>query len=191
MVSKISDVMTKNVITVKKGSTVIEVVKLMTRHGISCVIVVEDSYKPTGIVTERDMVRRVLNNSLDPRTTKIDEIMSSPVMTMSPGKRITDAINLMQKYHFRRAVIADKGDKLMGILTQSDLLMEVHKVQQELERMNENLRLTVKSLQRYSKVGTGSARVKSLKGKIEKLEKSLAQANKILEKTKKKVKATQ
>jgi CBS domain-containing protein len=183
MVSTISKLMTKKVITVRNGSMVKEAVSLMTKHGISCVIVVDQSGKPVGIVTERDMVRRVLNNSLRPENTRIDSIMSSPVMTMSPEKRITEAINLMTRYHFRRAVIADKSNKLLGILTQSDLLAEVHKVQLELEEMNESLRKTVRSMQRYSKIGTQSARVSSLKKKITRLEKELEKAKRSVEKS--------
>ena len=74
MVSKISDVMTRNVITLTRGSTVEDAVKIMTKHKISCLVIVNDKDKPVGIVTERDMVRRVLNNGLDPAKTKIDDV---------------------------------------------------------------------------------------------------------------------
>ena len=182
MVSKISDVMTRNVITLTRGSTVEDAVKIMTKHKISCLVIVNDKDKPVGIVTERDMVRRVLNNGLDPAKTKIDDVMSSPVMTMSTEKRVTDAISLMQKYHFRRVVISDKSGKLCGVLTQSDLLLQVYKVKTELEEMNTHLRNTVKSLKRYSDIGTENARVKNLKQKVTKLERSLERTHKILDK---------
>jgi CBS domain-containing protein len=181
MVSKIADVMTTNVVTVKKGTFVSEIVSLMKKHGISCIIVTDHSLRPLGIITERDMVRRVLSNSLNPRKTIVDDVMSTPVITMSSQRKITDAINMMQKFHFRRVVIATDKKKLLGILTQSDLLMEVHKVQLELEKMNEHLKNTVKSLQRYSKVGTTNARVKSLKDKITKMEKTLEKTQRIVE----------
>lgn len=171
MIRKISEVMTRNVMTAKKDDLVREAVSIMTKNGISCVIIANEKYHPEGIVTERDMVRRVLNNRLDPGATKLSEIMSSPVMTMSPEKRITEAINLMTKYHFRRSVIADDKGKLLGILTQSDLLSEISKVQKELEETNKSLMTTVKSLQRYSKIGTENERIKLLKKKITRLEK--------------------
>jgi CBS domain-containing protein len=182
MVSKIGDVMTRRVITLKRGSGLSEAVRIMADHSISCIIIVDNRMHPLGIVTERDMVRRVLRNKMNTDVLKIDDIMSSPVMTISSEKKITDAINMMQKYHFRRVVVTDKNERLLGILTQSDLLLEVHRVQLELEKMNENLRNTIRSLGRYSKIGTEDARIKSLKSKITRLEKSLERANRSIEK---------
>jgi CBS domain-containing protein len=173
MVSKIGDVMSRHVITLKKGSVVMDAIRLMTEHSISCVIIVDNANRPAGIITERDMVKRVLKNVLDPRSTKIDDVMTSPVITMPSEKRVTDAINMMQKYHFRRIVIATEKNKLLGILTQSDLLMKIHKVQKELESMNENLRNTINSLKRYKRSAKTEARIKSLKDKIRKLENAL------------------
>jgi len=97
---------------------------------------------------------------------------------------VTDAIALMQKYHLRSVVISVKTGKLCGVITQSDLLLQVHKVKTELEEMNSHLRNTAKSLKRYSDVGTENARVKSLKKKVNKLEKSLERTQKILDKEK-------
>ncbi len=173
MISKIGDVMSRHVVTLKKGSRVIDAIKLMAKHTISCVIIVDNSHRPIGIITERDMVKRVLKNALDPRSTKIDDVMTFPVITMPADKRITDAINMMQKYHFRRIVVATEKNKLLGILTQSDLLMRIHKVQIELEEMNDNLRNTINSLKRYKRSARTESRIKSLKGKIRTLEKAL------------------
>ena len=173
MVSKIGDVMSRHVITLKKGSRVMDAIKLMAERSISCVIITDNAHRPIGIITERDMVKRVLKNVLDPRSTKIDDVMTSPVITMPAEKRVTDAINMMQKYHFRRIVVATEKNKLLGILTQSDLLMRIRKVQKELEEMNENLRNTINSLKRYKRSAKTETRIKSLKNKIRTLEKAL------------------
>jgi CBS domain-containing protein len=183
MVSEIKDMMTKNVITLHKGSTAAEAVKLMAKHTISCVIIIDKNYRPVGIITERDMVKRVLSNRLDPSSTKIDDVMTSPVMTLPANRRITDAVNLMQKYNFRRVVVVTTQNKLLGILTQSDLLMEVRKVQLELEKMNENLRNTINSLKRYKKATTAEARIDDLKKKIKGLEKALERAQRAANKS--------
>ncbi len=173
MVSKIEDVMSRQVITLKKGANVMDAVRLMADRAISCVIIVDNAHKPVGIITERDMVKRVLNDALDPESTKIDDVMTSPVITIPADKRVTDAINMMQKYRLRRVVVATDKNKLLGILTQSDLLVRVHKVQKELGKMNESLRNTINSLNRYKKVTTSDARITSLKKKIHELEKEL------------------
>ena len=178
MLTKISDVMTRSVITLTKNDPIMDAVKIMSDKVISCVVITDQSNKPVGIVTERDMVKRVLNNSINPQTTSIEAIMTSPVMTVSAEKKVTQAIEMMHKYRFRRLVVATRDNKLVGILTQSDLLMKVHRVQLELEKMNENLRRSVASMQRYSKIGTKDARVKSLKDKIKKLERELEKAKK-------------
>lgn len=176
MVSKIGDAMSRHVITLKKGSSVMDAIRLMSGRSISCIIIIDSAQKPIGIITERDMVKRVLKNMLDPGSTKIDDVMTSPVITMPAEKRITDAINMMQKYHFRRIVVATEKNKLLGILTQSDLLMRIHKVQIELEEMNENLRNTINSLRRYKRSAKTEARIKSLKDVIRKLERALERA---------------
>lgn len=176
MVSKISDVMTTHVVTMQKGNSIMAAVNLMADRSISCVIVVDSDSRPIGIMTERDMVKRVLKNVIDPRITKIDEVMTAPVITISADMKITEAINMMHKYHFRRVVVVTDKNRLMGVLTQSDLLTEVHKVQLELEKMNENLRNSVNSLKRYKKSAGTEATMKILKDKIRKLEKSLEAA---------------
>lgn len=176
MASNIGDLMSRGVITLKKGSVVMDAVRLMARHSISCVVIIDRSSRPIGIVTERDMVKRVLGNSLDPKKTRIDDVMSSPVITMSADGKMTDAINMMHKYHFRRIVVATDRNRLIGVLTQSDLLSSVYRVQSELEEMNENLRNTIKSLRRYRMAATSEARTSSLRKKVHSLEKALEKA---------------
>lgn len=176
MVSSVGEVMTRSVITLSKEASVMDAVKLMADNSISCIIVADKSYRPKGIITERDMVKRVLKNNLDPWNTRIDDVMTSPVITMPKERKITEAINIMQKYHFRRIVVVTSNNKLLGILTQSDLLMKIHRVQLELEKMNENLRNSISSLKRYQKASSTEARVKSLKRKVRNLEKALERA---------------
>jgi CBS domain-containing protein len=184
MVSKIGDVMSKHVITLHIGATVMDAVKIMARRSISCIVIVDRHFKPLGIITERDMVKRVLSNNVDPKNTKIDVVMTSPVITMPADRKITDAIRMMQKYHFRRVVVATDKNKLLGILTQSDLLDNIHRVQLELEDMNENLRNSVSSLRRYSKSSKSEKVIGSLKDKIQKLEKSLEKAHRTVDRAK-------
>lgn len=182
MLGKIADIMTRNVITLERNDTVMDAIRVMSENSISCVVVIDKARKPIGIVTERDMVKRVLNNSVDPLATKLEVIMTSPVMTVSSERKVIQAIDIMHKYHFRRLVITSKDGKLDGVLTQSNLMMKVHKTQLELEKMNENLRKSLESIKRYSKVGTKDARVKALKEKVRKLEAQLNDSKKPVKK---------
>ena len=181
MISKISDAMTRNVITVDKNATVMEAVNIMSDKRISCVVVV-DHKEPVGIITERDMVKRVLRNAIDPREVWIKDVMTSPLITISGNRKITYAIEMMHTYHFRRIVIASEKNVLEGILTQSDILLKVHKTQVELEAMNENLRKSIKSLERYRKICAKDVRVNDLKKKVRALERELAMTKKNLKK---------
>ncbi len=176
--SKISEVMTSPVITLARDGLIMDAVRLMSEKSISCVVITDSRDKPIGIITERDMVRRVLNNRIDPEATKIDAVMTSPVKTMSADMKVIQAIEAMHKFRFRRLVIAGDDGKLVGVVTQSNLMMKVHATQIELEKMNENLRKSLSSIQKYSKVGSRDARVKDLKAKIKKLEKEMTEYRK-------------
>jgi len=114
------DVMVKNVITVGAEATVREVAKLMNKHEIGCLLVTKKE-KPVGIVTERDMLRRVLLKSKDPRKTKVSKIMSKPLMVGEPQTDIRDAVRLMVEGRIKRLPIVENGH-LLGLVTFTDIV---------------------------------------------------------------------
>ncbi|MEM2772777.1 MAG: CBS domain-containing protein, partial [Nitrososphaerota archaeon] len=88
-------------------------------RGIGAIFVESDG-KVLGIVTERDIVRRVVANKLDPDKVKVSEIMSKPLIAIDPDASVEDALRAMFENKVRRlAVIKDKT--LVGIVTISDL----------------------------------------------------------------------
>jgi CBS domain-containing protein len=90
----VKEVMTKNVITVKSSTPVKKAAELMDKHDIGCLIVV-DERKPIGIVTERDMLKRVLLQFRDPRITRVNDVMSTPLMVSTPETDLREAVRLM------------------------------------------------------------------------------------------------
>ncbi|MDH5390028.1 MAG: CBS domain-containing protein, partial [Candidatus Bathyarchaeota archaeon] len=76
MVLKIENVMVSDVITVEAEATVRQAVDLMNEHEIGCLIVVDEEEKPVGILTERDLLRRVLAKRKDPVRVKVSQVMS-------------------------------------------------------------------------------------------------------------------
>jgi CBS domain-containing protein len=80
---------------------------------------------PVGIITERDIVRRVVAESKDPKTTVAYEIMSKPLITVGPEARIYDAALIMTKYKIRRLPIV-RDNTLLGIITSSDLARRMY-----------------------------------------------------------------
>ncbi|MCS7385622.1 MAG: CBS domain-containing protein [archaeon GB-1867-005] len=119
---RVEDVMTKNPITVSQGTTVDVVAKLMRDHEIGSVIVVASGdNSPIGIVTERDLTIQVIAEGRVPSKVKVSEIMSSPLITISPKTSLTEAARLMARKNIRRLVVIDEG-KLVGIITARDIL---------------------------------------------------------------------
>lgn len=118
--STVKDVMTTPIITVDAKSSVREAAEVMSGNRIGCIIIT-DKGKHVGIVTERDMVQRVLAKGLDASRVKMTEIMSQPLITTEADTSIVDAIRMMDKKEIRRLLVVEKG-KVVGIATQRDLL---------------------------------------------------------------------
>jgi CBS domain-containing protein len=117
---KLEDVMVKDVITIEEKATVKKAVELMNEHEIGCLIVVQKG-KPTGIVTERDMLKRILIECKDPEKIKVNEIMSKPLIVGKPHMDIQDAAKLMFKRNIKKLPVAD-DDHLVGLVTLTDLV---------------------------------------------------------------------
>jgi len=115
----VEDVMVEEVVTVEAEATVQEAVDLMNKHEIGCLIVVLRG-KPVGIITERDMLKRVLAKSKDPEKIKVSEIMSAPLIVGKPEMEVEDAVKLMFKTKIKKLPVIQKG-RLVGLVTLTDL----------------------------------------------------------------------
>jgi CBS domain-containing protein len=116
----VKDIMTVNVVTMPPDATVLEVAKAMTKMDIGSIVIVEKG-KPVGIITESDIVRRVTVEQKDAASTNAKEIMSSPLVYVTPGTALTEAMRVMARGGIRRAAVLKK-DSLAGIITSRDLL---------------------------------------------------------------------
>lgn len=117
----VKDVMTSPVITVKEDSTVNEAAKLMRDNNIGCVIVTSENDKPIGIITDRDVIARVVAEGLQPSRVKVKEIMSAPLVTIDADKSIDEAAREMVRRDIRRLAVMYKG-RLVGIISSKDIL---------------------------------------------------------------------
>ncbi len=120
MSPKLADVMVEDVITVENKATIKKAAELMNEHEIGCLIVVKKG-KPAGIVTERDMLKRILLESRDPAKIKVNEIMSKPLIVGKPEMEIEDAVKLMFKRNIKKLPVANKNN-LVGLVTLTDLV---------------------------------------------------------------------
>jgi Predicted signal-transduction protein containing cAMP-binding and CBS domains len=146
---KVLDIMDPNPVFISKSITVKEIAKVMEEKNTEVVLVVENN-KLVGIITEKDLLTKVLSKGRNPETTKADEIMSYPVKHVAPNTDILQAITLMVKNNIRRLVVLDK-DKILGIVTVTDILRVAPSyisVLQELPRETEILK-SEKTMQNY------------------------------------------
>jgi CBS domain-containing protein len=116
----VREVMTPSVISVEASSSVRDAAQVMIERGVGSVIVMEAG-RPVGILTERDVLRRVVVKGLDPVKTKVGEVMSSPLVTVSADAYMIDASRLMAQRDIRRLLVVE-GDKPVGVVTEKDLL---------------------------------------------------------------------
>ena len=116
--------MTTNVITIDAQRTVLEAAKLMHQQDVGDLVVMEDNVAK-GIVTERDLVRRIMAQK-KPFETKVSEVMSDPLITIEEEASIRDAARKMVKYKIRRLPVTKKG-ALVGIIATSDFARHLSK----------------------------------------------------------------
>jgi CBS domain-containing protein len=117
----VKDVMSSPVATLAEDATSNKVAHLMDENDVGCVIVTNKEGKPLGIITERDLVVRVLAKNLKPDAVKAKEIMTSPLVTIEPEATISDAARTMSRLDIRRLGVIYKGE-LVGLISSKDIL---------------------------------------------------------------------
>ena len=124
MMPTVKDFMASNVITIDVKDTVLYAAKLMNQQDVGDLVVM-DGDAAKGIVTERDLVRRVIAQK-KPLETKVSEIMSSPLITIEEEASLKDAARKMVKYKIRRLPVTKKN-VVVGIIATSDFSRHVGK----------------------------------------------------------------
>jgi len=117
----VKDVMSSPVITTEENATVNHVAELMEKHKLGCIIITGKDAKPLGIITERDLVERVLAKNIKPDNVKAKDVMTSPLMTIEPNETISEAARKMNRLNIRRLGVVYKG-QLVGLLSSKDVL---------------------------------------------------------------------
>jgi predicted transcriptional regulator len=130
----VKDVMSSPVITIQEEAPTNKAAELMDKHGFGCIIVTGKSAKPLGIITERDLVGRVLAKNVKPDSVKAKEVMTSPLITIEPDETISEAARRMSRLNVRRLGVTYKG-QLVGLLSSKDILAVMPEL---LETIQEN-----------------------------------------------------
>ena len=117
---KVSEIMTKNPITVKVSATVTEVAEKMEEENLGTVLVTDDNGNLKGIIVDRKIVTNVIAAGKDPSKTSAGDIMSAPV-TVKPDTDIEEASKIIREKGFRRIPVVD-NEKPVGIVSSADIV---------------------------------------------------------------------
>jgi CBS domain-containing protein len=120
MALKVEDMMVKNVITIESDSSVKQAAESMNKYEIGCLIVCKKG-DAVGIVTERDLLKRVVAKAKDVKTTRVKEIMSSPLITVKPATEVEDAVKLMFQTKIKKLPVINDRKHPIGLVTSTDI----------------------------------------------------------------------
>ncbi|MGA3290419.1 MAG: CBS domain-containing protein [Candidatus Bathyarchaeia archaeon] len=117
----VKDVMSSPVVTMNENEASNKAAVVMDKSDLGSIIVTNKAGNSIGIITERDLVSRVLAKNLKPDTVKAKEIMTTPLVTIEPDATITEAARRMNRLDIRRLGVIYKGN-LVGIISSKDIL---------------------------------------------------------------------
>jgi CBS domain-containing protein len=119
--AKAGDVMSKEIVCIDGKATVADAIKLMRKEKVSSLFVNRRSQEDAwGIVTRKDVVNKIVDPGKDPKKVKVFEIMSKPLVTVSPGLALKYCARLFHNTGIRRAPVFD-GKEIIGILSNTDI----------------------------------------------------------------------
>jgi len=116
---KVEDVMVREVITLDENSTVREAAEIMNKFAIGSLIIVSKG-KAVGIITERDILRRVVAEAKDAESTSVKEIMTTPLVVVEPNLDLEEAAKLMFQMKIKKLPVVD-GKKLVGLVSLTEI----------------------------------------------------------------------
>jgi len=130
---KVEDVMIKEVITIDENATVKEAAEVMNKFEIGCLLAVRKG-KAMGILTERDLLKRVVAEAKDASKTKVKDVMTSPLVVVEPSMDLEEAVKLMFQMKIKKLPVVD-GKRLVGLVS----LTDIARVQPEMIRILKQL----------------------------------------------------
>ena len=109
-------------LTYMENDLVLDAVKTMSKENFGSVVIVDNKRKVKGIVTERDLMKRLINNGMNPKTTKLKEIMTSPVKLADKDDELVNWLRQMSNERFRHVPVVDKDGNLINVMSQGDFV---------------------------------------------------------------------
>ncbi|UCH31755.1 MAG: CBS domain-containing protein [Candidatus Bathyarchaeota archaeon] len=116
---KVEDIMVKEVITIDEEATVKDAADVMNKFEIGCLLVTKEG-RAVGIITERDLLKRVVSQVKNPRRAKVKDVMSKPLIVVEPNMELEEAAKLMFRLKIKKLPVVKSG-QLIGLVTLTDL----------------------------------------------------------------------
>jgi CBS domain-containing protein len=133
----VKEIMVDNVVSIEAGATVKDAVLRMNQHDIGCLVVTKKG-QVEGIVTERDVLKRVVSKSKNPDETEVSDVMSKPLIVGGPTMYVEDAAKLMLKKSIKKLPIME-NEQIIGIITFSDIA-KVANIEPQMVKVIEELK---------------------------------------------------
>jgi CBS domain-containing protein len=119
----VSELCTQKVETAAPDTRAQEAARLMARTGVGTLVIVDDLRRPLGILTDRDVMARIVAEDLSSRNTRVSEVMSGPVAWIHAERPLDDALEEMARLRVRRLAVVDSRERLVGVLALDDVLL--------------------------------------------------------------------
>lgn len=121
----VGDICKRQVITLHEQDLVREAAQMMKDKEVGDVIVVDEAQHPVGIITDRDIMIKVVVEDADIETAKVSDLMSQNILMLAASQPFQEAVDRMEEKGVRRAPVIDEQQKLYGIVTLDDLLVKL------------------------------------------------------------------
>lgn len=160
--TNVSEIMTTHVATVNATAAVAQAAQAMSVSGISCVVAMHRQ-TVAGLITEKDVLRRVVALHKDPAKTQVADIMSFPVVAIPPTYSVLSAAKKLEQTHLHHLVVTT-GSQVCGIVTQTDIMRAVRAELEDLERQRRALSTELEPVVQY--LSQDVAKLQSLVGPV-------------------------
>lgn len=117
---QIKEVMTSDVVTIAPGTSAVDAAKVMIQEEKGPLPVVEGE-RVVAIVTDRDLIARVVAAGRDPNSVTVDEVATTDLVTAEPTLEVDEARRLLARHQLDRLLVVEEGDRLVGILSEADI----------------------------------------------------------------------
>lgn len=131
---QVKEVMSRNVVTCTKEESVLDITKRLLKYNIGMLVVVEDNISkiPIGVVTDRDVLNRVVIKGLDPKKTKVGDVLTENIISIGMKEHLATAVDKMKKNKVKRLIVLDEAGSLVGIISNSDIIRQFLEIRQQL-----------------------------------------------------------